>query len=205
MIFEPLVAALITGGTQFLTGVQARWLGCGPASVQRIYFANHTSHMDFVLLWSVLPVRLRKRTRPVAASDYWERGAFRRYIIHRVFHGILVARGGSEPNQNPIAIMCQALDEGASLIIFPEGTRGPGDCVQPFKSGVFHLAQARPQVELVPVWIDNSYRVMPKGVVLPIPLLCSAAFGKPERLEIGEQKAAFLDRLRRSLVELGNA
>lgn len=205
MIFEPLVAALITGGTKLLTGVQPRWLGCGPADVQRIYFANHTSHMDFVLLWCVLPVRLRRKTRPVAASDYWERGAFRRYLIHRVFQGVLIARGGSEPHENPIEIMRRALDEGSSLILFPEGTRGPGDHVQPFKAGVFHLAQERPEVELVPVWIDNSYRVMPKGVVLPIPLLCSVAFGRPMRLEQGEEKAEFLDRLRGALIELGKA
>jgi len=204
-MLEPLVATLITAGTQLLTGVQARWLGCGPAEVQRIYFANHTSHVDFVLLWSVLPARLRKTTRPVAASDYWDRGALRRYLMHRVFHGVPVARGRIEHSHNPIATMCQALDEGASLILFPEGTRGPGGEVQPFKSGVFHLAESRPHVELVPAWIDNSYRVMPKGVLIPIPLLCSVAFGKPARLEPGERKADFLDRLRHSLVELGAA
>ena len=206
MILEPLVAALITGGTRLLTGVQPRWLGCGPADVQRIYFANHTSHIDFVLLWSVLPVRVRKKTRPVAASDYWSRGLVRQYLIHRVFHGVLVARGYLERDQDdPIVIMCEALDEGASLILFPEGTRGPGSNVQPFKAGVFHLAQARPDVELVPVWIDNSYRVMPKGVPLPVPLLCSVAFGEPVKLESGEQKREFLDRLWQSLTQLRGA
>jgi 1-acyl-sn-glycerol-3-phosphate acyltransferase len=200
-----LVGALITGGTRLLTGVQARWLGCGPSDVQRVYYANHASHADFVLIWSVLPRHLRKKTRPVAASDYWSRGAVRPYLIHRVFRGVLIARGHFEPGRNPIAVMGRALEEGASLILFPEGTRGPGGQVQPFKAGVFHLALAYSKVELVPVWIDNAYRVMPKGVPLPIPLLCSVAFGKPVRLEAGEQKPEFLDRLRQSLIELGNA
>lgn len=203
-MLERLVAALITGATRLLTGAQARWLGCGPADVQRVYFANHTSHADFVLIWSVLPPRLRAKTRPVAASDYWSCGALRQYLIHRVFRGVLVNRGRIERQHNPIAAMCQALDEGASLILFPEGTRGPGGQPQPFKSGVFHLAQQYARVELVPVWIDNSYRVMPKGVPLPIPLLCSVAFGKPLRLEAGEHKPEFLDRLRQSLIETGN-
>ena len=203
-MLEQVVAALISGGTRLLTGVQARWLGCGPSDVQRVYFANHASHVDFVLIWSVLPHKLRKRTRPVAASDYWGRGAVRQYLIHRVFRGVLVARGKFDREHNPIDAMCRALDEGASLILFPEGTRGPGGQVQPFKAGVFHLAQSYANLELVPVWIDNSYRVMPKGIPLPIPLLCSVAIGMPLRLEAGERKPDFLDRLRQSLVELGN-
>ena len=204
-MLEPVVGSAIIGATRLLTGAQARWIGCGPAEGQRVYFANHTSHADFALIWSVLPRPLRRKTRPVAAGDYWNRGAIRRYLIHRVFHGVLVERGRITREDNPIAGMCHALEEGASLILFPEGTRGTGEKLQPFKSGIFHLAQAYPQAELVPVWIENSYRVMPKGLPLPVPLLCSVAFGKPTRLEAGENRAAFLDRIRESLIELGKA
>src|SRR6266545_5515666 len=160
VMLEQVVAVLLTGGVRVLTGVQARWLGCGPSDTQRIYFANHASHMDFVLIWSVLPRDLRRRTRPVAALDYWRRGAVRSYLIDRVFKGVLVDRRQVERDQNPIEVMGSALDEGGSLILFPEGTRGPGKEVQPFKSGIFRLAQAYPAVELVPVWIDNAYRLM---------------------------------------------
>lgn len=201
-MMEPLVGAIITGATRLLTGAQARWLGCGPADVQRVYFANHTSHADFALIWSVLPRPLRYKTRPVAAGDYWNRGTIRKYLIHRVFRGVLVDRGHITREHNPIAIMCHALEEGSSLILFPEGTRGSGADVQPFKAGVFHLAQAYRQAEFVPVWIDNSYRVMPKGFPVPVPLLCSVTFGKPLRMEAGEHKPDFVDRLRRSLVEM---
>jgi 1-acyl-sn-glycerol-3-phosphate acyltransferase len=200
---ERFVGRLITAITRLLTGAQARWVGCGPADAQRIYFGNHTSHMDFLLIWAVLPGRVRKMTRPVAAADYWSRGAVRRYLIDRVFRGVLVARGHIEREHHPIDVMCQALDGGASLIFFPEGTRGPGGEPQAFKSGLYHLATARPGVELVPVWIDNSYRVMPKGMPLPIPLLCSVAFGKPVWLQPGEPKQEFLARMRQLVVELG--
>jgi hypothetical protein len=201
-MLEPLVAALITGGTQLLTGVRARWAGCGPSHTQRIYYANHTSHMDFLLLWSALPASLRAKTRPVAAEDYWTRGVIRLYIGKQVFRSIFVERGWSDRSVNPIAPMIDALDRGDSLILFPEGTRGTGDNLLPFKSGIFHVAQERPDVDLVPVWVDNSYRVMPKGALLPIPFLCRVTFGAPLHIEAGEPRAEFLDRLRHHLLEL---
>src|SRR5262249_37796129 len=157
-----------------------------PTVTQRIYFANHTSHLDFILLWAVLPVPLRQITRPVAASDYWNRTVVRRHLIHRVFHGVLVDRVRVRRQNDPIAAMCEALEKGASLSWFPEGTRGLGEKLQVFKSGIYHLATRRPEVELVPVWIDNGYRVLPKGMLLPVPLLCSVAFGVPVRLGSSE-------------------
>ena len=203
-MFEPVVATLTIGGARLLTGVQARWVGCRPDDVQRVYFANHTSHMDFVLLCSALPSRIREKTRPVAASDYWNRGAVRQYVIHRVFQGVLVERGHSRTAVNPIGPMIKALDRGESLILFPEGTRGTGEDLQPFKCGIFHLAKARPHVQLVPVWMENACRVMPKGAPLPIPLLCSVAFGEPTRLRPDEPKESFLARLRDAVLDLSN-
>lgn len=200
-----LAGALITGATRLLTGAQGRWLGCAPSQAQRLYFANHASHLDFVLIWSVLPPRIRRRVRPVAADDYWNNGRLRRFLIHQVFRGVLIARGKMEREHNPLTAMCAALDEGDSLLLFPEGTRGPGGVVQPFKSGVYQLALTHPELELVPVWIDNAHRVMPKGMPLPLPLLCSVAFGEPMKLEENEGKMEFLERLRRALIDLGNA
>ena len=197
-----LCAHLAVAGTRFLTGLQARWVGCEPQDVQRIYFANHTSHMDFVLLWSVLPTLLREKTRPVAATDYWNHGLLRSYLIHRVFRAVVIDRNCSDKTAKPIAALVEALDHCESLILFPEGTRGSGDAVQPFKCGIFHLAKARPQIELIPVWIDNAYRVMPKGTAIPIPLLCSVAFGPPMHLAAEESREVFLSRLRSQMLEL---
>lgn len=201
-MIEMLTAALITGFARVVTGVQARWRGCGPSRDQRIYFANHSSHGDFVLIWTVLPPDLRRRTRPVAARDYWDAGTLRRFVIHRVFRGVLVERGGDPRLHDPLVPLIEALDQGDSLILFPEGTRSTEQAMLPFKSGLFHLARQRPSVDLVPVWIENVGRVMPKGRLLPVPLLCSVSFGAPMRLAAGEQKQAFLDRTRQAVIEL---
>jgi len=201
-MIERLVAALITGFARLVTGAQARWIGCGPSGEQRIYYANHSSHGDFVLIWTALPAALRARTRPVAARDYWDTGELRRFLIHRVFRGVLVERGADPRTKDPLVPLIDALDRGDSLIIFPEGTRNTEEEMLPFKSGIYHLARQRPGVDLVPVWIENVGRVMPKGQVLPVPLLCSVNFGAPIRLQQDEEKQAFLDRARLAIVEL---
>ncbi|NWD69439.1 1-acyl-sn-glycerol-3-phosphate acyltransferase [Pseudomonas gingeri] len=201
-MFEPVVATLITSGARLITGARSLWIGCGPDPEQRIYFANHSSHGDFVLLWASLPPVLRKLTRPVAGADYWNKSALRRYIIRRVFNGVLIDRERKEPGDNPLQPMLDALEQGHSLIIFPEGTRNQEEGLLPFKSGIFHLARTYPQAQLIPVWIANLNRVMPKGRVLPLPLLCTTSFGAPLRLEEDESKEYFLQRSRDALLAL---
>lgn len=197
------LATAITGFTRVVTGAQARWIGCAPAAVQRIYFANHASHADFALIWASLPQELRVRTRPVAGADYWEKGRVRSYLIHEVLRGVLIERGGARRARDPIDIIVEALELGDSLIVFPEGTRNMSDePLLPFKSGLYRVACRRPDVELVPVWMENLGRVLPKGEAIPVPLLCSVNFGAPLRLAPGEEKHAFLERARRSLLEL---
>ena len=198
-----LSAFLITSAARLLTGARSLWLGCAPTRTQRIYFANHTSHGDFVLLWASLPPELRKRTRPVAGADYWQSGQLRRFIINRVFHGVLVDRERRDPAIDPLQPMLDALDDGHSLIMFPEGTRNLAEeGLLPFKGGLYRLGLARPDVELVPVWIANLNRVMPKGRTLPLPLLCTVSFGAPLSIDENEDKDAFLTRARQALLEL---
>lgn len=201
-MLESLVASAISAVARAVTGARALWRGCAPQPVQRVYFGNHSSHVDFVLIWSSLPPALRRQTRPVAGADYWDRGGLRGYLIHRVFRGVLVDRERGERNADPIAVMVGALDQGASLIVFPEGTRNPQEGLLPFKSGIFRIAQARPGVEFVPVWLDNLKRVMPKGRLLPLPILCTVSFGAPLRLREGETRESFLARTKDALLGL---
>src|ERR1022692_857009 len=198
-MFEKLVAIFIVGGAKLLTGATARWNGCKPDARQRIFVANHTSHLDFVLLWAALPPMVRAHTRPVAAADYWERGKLRRYLAARVFRAVLVQRSGGLHDPKTPDPMLVALEEGDTLILFPEGTRGNGEDLLPFKPGVFHIAKARPSAQVVPVWMDNSYRVMPKGSLLLAPMLCSATFGAPVEVQEDESKERYLGRLRESV------
>lgn len=197
-----LTAFAITSAARLLTGARALWLGSTAQATQRLYYANHSSHGDFVLLWASLPPELRKRTRPVAGADYWQKPGVRSFLINKVFNGVLVDRERKE-GANPLQAMLDALDGGDSLIIFPEGTRNLGDePLLSFKSGLYHLAQARSDVELVPVWIANLNRVMPKGRALPLPLLCTLSFGAALEPIEGEGKDAFLERARSALLAL---
>jgi 1-acyl-sn-glycerol-3-phosphate acyltransferase len=197
-----LTAFIITSAARLLTGARALWLGCTPTPVQRLYYANHSSHGDFVLLWASLPAPLRRTTRPVAGADYWQRDGVRRYLINKVFNGVLIDRERATPEANPLQPMLDALDQGDSLILFPEGTRNLSDGLLPFKSGLFHLTRLRPDIELVPVWIANLNRVMPKGRTLPLPLLCTLSFGKPLEPLTDESKDEFLQRARNALLAL---
>lgn len=203
MAFEHLTAAAICAFAKAVTGVRALWLGSSPMARQRVYFANHTSHGDFVLIWAALPGALRSRTRPVARADYWQRGAWRRFIAERVFRGVLIApAAGRHHAFNPLEQMDAALAQGDSLIVFPEGTRNPGGGLLPFKSGLYHLARAHPEVEFIPVWIENLGRVMPKGALIPIPLLCTLCFGQALEIRPDESKPDFLERARASMLAL---
>lgn len=200
MTVDRLVAATLCRLANLITGARAIWRGCPPDPRCRIYFANHTSHGDFVLIWAALPPALRSITRPVAGADYWLATPLRRFIAQRVFRGVLIDRTPGRNGPNPVDQMGQSLAAGNSLILFPEGTRNMGDGLLPFKSGLFHLAKAHPETQLVPVWIDNLGRAMPKGTFVPAPLLCSLTFGTPLQLAAGEAKNDFLTRAREALL-----
>ncbi len=197
------VATLIVLFARAVTAVRAHWSPDGPPQRQHVYFANHSSHGDFILIWTVLPPRARSRTRPVAGAEYWLKSRLTRFIGSHVFNAVLIERQQETRSEDPVARMAGTLDEGASLILFPEGTRNQtDDPLLPFKSGLYHLAKLRPDVELVPVWISNLNRVMPKGEFVPIPLICTVTFGEPLRLREDEQKQDFLDRARLALLSL---
>ena len=198
-----LAALAITALARVVTGVRGNWLGCTPTPDQRIYFANHVSHGDFVLIWTVMPAGLRQRTRPVAGADYWAKDALRRFFGTAVFNAVLIEREKAARTADPIAAMLDALDGGSSLILFPEGTRNISDePLLPFKAGLYHLAKERPSVQLVPVWVENLNRVMPKGHFLPVPLLCTVTFGAPLCLGQDETAPEFLTRARDTLLAL---
>lgn len=202
MFVDRLFASALCGFARALTGVRALWLGSEPDARPRVYFANHRSHGDFVLIWASLPPPLRRRTRPVAGADYWLTTPLRRFLINRVFRGVCIDRRPGRSGPNPVAQMGEALTAGESLILFPEGTRNMGDGLLPFKSGLHHLASAHPEAELIPVWIENLGRVMPKGSLIPVPLLCTLSFGPPLAPIDGESRDAFLVRARTALLDL---
>ncbi len=168
---------------------------------QQIYYANHSSHLDFVILWSALPSARRARTRPVASKDYWGNGPIRRFLSARLFNAVLVDRAGFGARRI-LDPLLQAIDQGSSLILFPEGTRNLGDEILPFKSGIYHLSCLRPLLPLVPVYLGNLNRILPKGEFIPLPALTRVVFGAPLHNRRDESKEDFLARARTALCEL---
>ena len=187
---------------KLFSGFTVRWVDCQPDTCQRIYFANHTSHLDAVVLWPALPRKLRRITRPVAAKDYWSGGWFRPHLA-RSFNALLVDRTEIKVHKSPIDIMLQQMGDVYSLILFPEGSRSfSDDEMSNFKSGLYYMGKKRPDLELVPVYIDNVNRILPRGEVLPVPLLSCITIGSPIFLEAGEPKNEFLKRARQAVMDL---
>ena len=198
-----LIAVAIIWFSRFITAVRGIWVGDEPDTRPRVYFANHASMGDFILLWTVLPTHLRRKTRPVAGSDYWLKSKFRRFIGADVFNAVLIDRDKDNRTKDPVEIMVEALDNDDSLILFPEGTRNTTNArLLPFKTGLYHLAKARPEIDLVPVWIENLNRVLPKGEIVPIPFICTVTFGEPIRIAPDEEKQIFLKRAESKMLAL---
>jgi 1-acyl-sn-glycerol-3-phosphate acyltransferase len=198
---RPSAIALV-GLVKLLVGAYPRWSGCVPSSTQRIYFANHTSHFDTLAIWAALPARLREVTHPVAARDYWGSG-IRRYIATRTLRAVLIDRAREGKHADPLEPLVEALERGESLILFPEGTRGSSPVPAEFKGGLFHLARRRQELELVPVYLENLQRCLPKGALVPVPMTCTVRFGAPLKAIEGESKSEFLARARAAVVALG--
>ena len=196
-ITAPLLALI----AKILSGASVRWIDCQPDTCQRIYFANHTSHLDALIIWASLPSTLRYVTRPVAAKDYWEKGAARRHLAKQ-FNALLIDRTKIKVHNSPVQLILTEIGETHSVIIFPEGRRNTDAEMCEFKSGLYHLARKRPDLELVPVYIENLNRVLPRGEFLPVPLLSCVTFGPPMWLENKEPKVDFLSRARAAVQSL---
>ena len=197
-----LTSHFIVGLAKLFSGFTVRWIDCQPDTCQRIYFANHTSHLDAVVLWSALPRSLRNVTRPVAAKDYWTKGWLKPHMA-KSFNALLIDRKDIKVHRSPIDIMIQQMGDVYSLIVFPEGGRSSGEEeMGKFKSGLYYLGKKRPDLELVPVYIDNVNRILPRGEYLPVPLLSCITIGAPIFLEAGEPKNDFLARARDAVRQL---
>lgn len=187
---------------QFLSGASSVWRNSQPDTCQRVYFGNHSSHLDVIALWSALPPYVRKVTRLVAAKDYWDATPIRRYISRRLFNAILIEREDVKVHSSPVLYMLEEMGNKYSIIVFPEGGRQSGGEIAEFKSGLYYLCKRRPELELIPVYLDNMNRILPRGAYLPVPMLSRVVFGPPMWLEKNEKKADFLARARQAVIDL---
>ena len=206
-----MIATVLASVSRLIAGAAVEWRTDPYGEAQRIYYGNHSSHLDFIVIWSSLPPAMRRFARPVAGRDYWEKGAIRRYLASRVFRAVLIDRrpAGGEHDRGAaraaVERMAREMGRRDSLIVFPEGTRSSKGEVGPFKSGLYHLSRARPDVELIPVYLENLNRILPKGESLPVPMLSRVTFGPALAPQGNEDKDAFLIRARAALIQLAPA
>jgi 1-acyl-sn-glycerol-3-phosphate acyltransferase len=200
-------AALLSGLAKWFSGADVQWRWRPASALPRIYFANHSSHLDALVLWSALPDPIRGVTHPVAAQDYWQRSRLRSYLATRIFGSVLVPRSQDAPfaGRGIVSALLRQLEQGCSLILFPEGTRGGGSEIADFKAGLYQLCRLRAGLEVVPVYLANLDRVLPKGRLMPKRCKSRVVFGEPLHLEPGEQKPDFLRRARQALLDLRRA
>lgn len=193
---------------RLISGATAQWTAPLDPMRQRVFFANHTSHLDFIIIWSSLPPSMRAKTRPVAGSDYWGKGPIHRYLSTKVFNAILIERPSSDSGKaisaaaRSIESIAAGMGDHSSIIVFPEGTRSLTGEILPFKSGLYHLLKLKPDLEVVPVYLSNMNRILPKGEVLPVPLIGRVIVGAPMRLDPAEDKHDFLTRAREAMLAL---
>ena len=189
--------------TRIVSGATVLWYESQPdESCQRVYFANHTSHLDALVIWSALPTAVREKTRMVAAKDYWDANPIRRHISRKLLNAVLIDRENVTLKNTPIQVMVDEMKNEYSLILFPEGGRSQDGTLGEFKSGLYYLCRRRPDLELIPIYLNNMNSILPRGKALPVPMLSRVIFGPPMWLETDERKESFLARARDAVLKL---
>ena len=146
---------------------------------QFILIANHNSHMDTMAIMSAIPSRYIHKVHPIAARDFFGGSLFKKILMRYLVNATLIQRDRDDPNNDPIDSMDKMLKKSRSLILFPEGSRGTPGVMSKFKKGLGYLIQRNPEINVIPVYLDNVYKTLPRGKNLILPYNCSIKFGDP--------------------------
>ena len=168
----------------------------GPA----IVVANHSSHLDILVLLTLFPLFSVPRVHAVAASDYFLRNRCLAWISLNLIGIIPLQRTLSKEATHPLQACFDALEAGKILIIFPEGTRGTGEQMGQLKYGIWYVAKRFPEVPVIPVYLQGLGKALPKGSRLPLPIFVGIAIGSAVFWQ--EQKQAFIDGLQQRFLQL---
>ena len=146
---------------------------------QFILIANHNSHMDTMAIMSAIPHRFIHKVHPVAARDFFGKNLFQKILMRYLVNATLIRRDRDNKERDPINDMDKMLKKKRSLILFPEGSRGVAGKMSNFKKGLGYLVQKNPKISVIPVYLENIYKTLPKGKRLILPYNCSIKFGNP--------------------------
>ncbi|HOJ78747.1 MAG TPA: lysophospholipid acyltransferase family protein [Bacillota bacterium] len=165
-----------------------------------IIVANHSSHLDTLSLLSIFSIKDLHRIQPVAAGDYFNRNRFVSFLTHKLFNILTIPRSAINKENHPVKLMKNALEQGNSLIIYPEGTRSLTEEIGRFRPGIAHLIKEIPGIKVIPVFLANMGRSLPKGEYLPIPFFCEIVIGEPLLLQA--DKTAIIQTLENAVKRL---
>jgi 1-acyl-sn-glycerol-3-phosphate acyltransferase len=159
---------------------------------QFILIANHNSHMDTMAIMSAIPSRYIHKVHPIAARDFFGGSLFKKILMRYLVNATLIQRDRDDPENDPIDSMDKMLKKSRSLILFPEGSRGVPGVMTKFKKGLGYLIQRNPEINVIPVYLDNVYKTLPRGKNLILPYNCSIKFGDPIQFKSMEMEDILL-------------
>jgi 1-acyl-sn-glycerol-3-phosphate acyltransferase len=150
-----------------------------PVSGPAIIAANHNSHLDILYLIALMPLKALALLRPVAAADYFCSTPLTSWLSSTFLGIIPLERKRGSFHADPLAGPAAALEQGEIVIIFPEGSRGKPEELGQIKPGVAHLAKRFPSVPVVPVFMRNLGKSLPRGSFVLVPFCGKAAVVEP--------------------------
>jgi 1-acyl-sn-glycerol-3-phosphate acyltransferase len=198
-VMRQIFYALLVRPFLLLTlGFNVRHLDRLKAQEGHLIAANHNSHLDALVLMSLFRLQDIPKVKLVAAKDYFCRTPFLTWLSLHVIGVIPIDRKGE--SSNPLAPVIQALDDGYTVVMFPEGSRGEPEKIQPLKYGIAKILQKNPAITVTPVFMYGLGKALPRGEALLVPFVCEVNVGEPLKWE--GDRSNFISALESKFSEL---